>query len=149
MVMGSWRWNRRLVRDSATAAARARAGAAYLDQRIGPEWVQLIDLQTLDIKRPQSCVCSQLARQGYLRHLLMTLAGCVDCGFSCGVLADMVVQVCRPPEVVRSYDLLNRAWRHVIGERRRQRARSGSIRSAAPLPVEGCDEREPALVGSA
>ena len=147
--MASWRWNRRLVRDSATAMARARAGAAYLDRRIGPEWDQLIDLETLDIKHPLYCVCSQLARQGYRSHLLMTLAGYVDRGFSCGLLADVVVQACRPPEVVRSYDLLNQAWGHLIRERRRQRAEPESIRSAAILPVEGCDEYEPALVGSA
>ena len=48
-------------------------------------------------------------------------ASCFASGFSCGLLRDCLVHVVPLPAAVRSYELLNQAWRLVILERREER----------------------------
>jgi hypothetical protein len=132
--------NRGLVADLATATVRARAGAAYLDETIGPRWDQMIDLDALNIRSQTRCICGQLLRRGYLWPLLMTPRRLVERGFTCEPLTQILIGLRRPSEVARAYDLLTRAWRQVILQRRRPEAEPDSMsqptRSGSEVPEE-------------
>lgn len=43
----------------ATVVERVRAGAAFLDQQLGPHWPELIDPEQLDISSGCNCVAAQ------------------------------------------------------------------------------------------
>ena len=48
-----------LVSDPEAALVRARAGAAYLDRKLGPGWDRVIDAGVLDIASPFNCAASR------------------------------------------------------------------------------------------
>ncbi len=98
------------------ALNRARSGAEFLDQRLGPDWDRKIDLDRLDIQCPFNCVLSQLMRRGHLLLLFVDFAAGVNYGFSCGMVdAIFLIPV---PSVDRSFQRLTEAWKLVIRERR-------------------------------
>src|SRR5262245_50060812 len=115
------------VANAEVAAVRAAAGAVYLDARFGPRWDQVIDLERLDIGSFH-CILGQLGWAGM---------GCfpspwraVECGFSCGLLADFLVLFYRTRAAASSYGLLTEAWKELITERRQQREERA-------MPAEG------------
>ncbi len=106
-----------LVRDLDTAMGRALEGAAYLDKRFGPSWVQAIDVERLDIGSAFNCVLAQVSMAMnccIFPGIQQSIAG----GFSNGLLADLL-SVCgyRSAASARSYDLLAAAWKVVIAGR--------------------------------
>ena len=52
-----------------TARARAEAGARYLTGRLGPDWVDGVDQDTLDIAYGDRCVLGQLESSGRIRGI--------------------------------------------------------------------------------
>jgi hypothetical protein len=141
MRLFTWRG---AVPDADVAAARAAAGAAYLDNRLGAGWEQVIDAERLDIASPLRCVLAQVGWAGH--WLLLSPWRAVQCGFSCGLLADCLSLVYRPEPLRRSYELLNAAWKALLAERRQRReerealARRAASRCAeaeAPASVAG------------
>jgi hypothetical protein len=134
--MGFFTRGERFVADERVAAARAAAGAAFLDRTVGRDWHQLIDVDQLDIGSATRCVLGQLARQGH--GLWIGPARATACGFSCGLWADTLAVVVRyrSAAAARSYDLLAAAWKALIRRRRqplapRQLAGEGAAVSAA------------------
>jgi hypothetical protein len=117
-------WIGEVLRDPAVARRRAENGAAYLDAKFGPDWDQKIDVKRLDIGT-FACVLGQLNFQG-----MICVPGprqAVDCGFTCGLVMDVLVLLTHVPligrllpfsDVARSYDLLTQAWRQVLRQRR-------------------------------
>jgi hypothetical protein len=112
------------IHDPAVARERAENGAAYLDQKFGPDWDRVIDAARLDIGT-FVCILGQLARHGMI--CLPSPRRGVDCGFTCGVVMDVLVLLSHLPligrhlplsRVVRSYALLTDAWREVLLRRR-------------------------------
>jgi hypothetical protein len=116
-------WKEELVPDLDTAMARSRAGVQYLDGKFGPDWDRLIDLDTMHIMSPFSCILGQVNRKG--RFCMPTPRRAVNCGFSCGIFLDLAtVLFIRPRRLVRSFDLLTQAWATQIRWRREQRLRT-------------------------
>lgn len=109
-------WNEQLARDGDTALARARAGAAFLDRKLGPGWDLLIDVERLDIASFR-CVLGQLGWHG--KTVLMTPWRAIDYGISLGLYTELLTLTVRPPSLVRSYELLTAAWKAVLLERRK------------------------------
>lgn len=109
-------WRESLVRDLDTALERARAGAAWLDERHGPHWDRLVDVETVDIASPFRCVLGQLSLAGV--DTLIGVNTAVDGGFSCGLFSDVLSLFTRFPTLRQSYEWLNEAWRIVLLERR-------------------------------
>ncbi len=99
-----------LAADIAAATARARKGAAWLDETAGPEWDQMRNLNRLDIKNPIHCVLALLRSQGVTSTILYINIS-IYCGFSCGLLMEFLVHVFRPPAAVRSFELISQAWK--------------------------------------
>ena len=110
------------VPDADTAQARVEAGAAYLERKVGPEWERLIDVEILDVASPLRCVLAQLGHHGHL--LLQSPGKDAACGFSCGVLPDVMSVLCvRTPSMVRAYERLNEAWRTYIRQRQHDKTK--------------------------
>lgn len=48
------------VEIDAEILERVKKGIEFLEETAGPNWVDLIDLKTLDLKSGDSCVCGQV-----------------------------------------------------------------------------------------
>lgn len=106
------------VKNLDQALVRAHLGETYLDEKFGPDWDQLIDVDRLNIKSPINCVLSQLMRQGHLSLLFLSLQEAVNYGFSCGMVdASFWIPF---PAVNRSFRRLTHAWKLILRERRCQ-----------------------------
>lgn len=108
------------VTDTDIAAERAANGARFLDLRVGPDWDQHINLETLDIGHAFRCVLAQLGDAG---HLIMVgpWKGMAR-GFGSGLIRDLLATFgIRTPAMRRSYKLLTDAWIEIILQRRRAR----------------------------
>ena len=103
------------VENADWALARARNGAAWLDDKYGPDWDRRIDFDRLEIGSPIWCIVGQLIMHGYLSMLFATQI--VDHGFSRGLL-DLVVILLPIGPVKRAYRPLTNAWKSVLRERR-------------------------------
>jgi hypothetical protein len=132
-----------LVRAADAATARALAGAAYLDGKFGPGWDRAVDLDQLDIGSPLHCVLGQLGQKGY--RCLPTFQRAVDCGFSCGLLSDLLALFYRPPAAARSYDLLTAAWKALLSRRRQKptvlEQTERQVEEAATAGIEAAESR--------
>jgi hypothetical protein len=76
---------------------RVQAGIAWLDENVGPAWVDRIDARTLDLADYKACVCGQVfRREGGYRYAVALInrdepsafrkyfrRGVVDHGFCC------------------------------------------------------------------
>lgn len=116
MALFAWRG---ATRDAETASARAAAGAAFLDARLGPGWEARIKPERLDIGSPFHCILGQLGWTGL--RLQFTFADpwdAVKYGFSSGPAADWAWLFVRPRTLGRSFELLTEAWRALLAERR-------------------------------
>lgn len=102
------------------AQERVARGARFLDER-DPGWYQRVNPVTLELADGQSCVLGQLHgdfRLGLSRSLLLNFSSApraslspVSHGFKCVSGVAEAVQD-------KDYELLNRAWRAAVRERR-------------------------------
>lgn len=51
------------IQIDAEILARVKAGIAWLEETAGPNWVDKIDLGTLNLQEGSSCVCGQVFRE--------------------------------------------------------------------------------------
>lgn len=120
-----WLQQRRSLRITpGYARARARRGAAYLDE-MHPGWYRRIDTSTLALADGSACVLGQLHgeyRLGLGRSALLNLGSAplgnsspVDMGFQC--VAGVSVR-----DEERDYRYLDAAWSEEVRQRRRHDA---------------------------
>lgn len=108
---------RNLVPDVDTARERAAAGAAYLDARFGPVWVDHIRVDRLKIASFTRCVIAQLARAQLASVILPPHP--IRYGFTCGVFHELAYALGARPRVLReSYARLDAAWKELVLARR-------------------------------
>lgn len=97
-----------------------RDGAALLDKEFGPNWVDLIDLDTLELSNSCKCILGQVHKKLHPRSqktgygVLRTKLGILDeeskYGFDAGWGFRNLIYT--------GYDRLDREWRRLIGGRR-------------------------------
>lgn len=106
--------------DSHTEAMRrTRAGAAWLDEKLGPAWDQNLNLDRLNIRSPLNYILSQQFRKGHFSLPFIGLQQAVNCGFSCGIY-DAIFWL-PLPALNRSYRRLTQAWKLLLQARRDNR----------------------------
>jgi hypothetical protein len=102
---------------------RVRFGVEWLDRQLGPDWPQLIDPFSLDIRLGESCVLGQLAEalvhdfvHGFADvvgergdpNYLLDMAQAVERGFEMDCSGPMLIAYQDP------YDLLENEWCRII-----------------------------------
>lgn len=102
------------MRNEEQIAEAVAAGAAFLDDKVGPEWIARVDLGRLDMSSIRWCVAAQVFGDWYG----MDEAALAD-GFDVQDLGfDSSTESFREDNESAEYNMLHNAWVELIENRR-------------------------------